>query len=339
MKVLFVISCLNYGGAEKNLMLVANHFNKIGHDVAICNFNERETVQHVCHEVKYYEKTDVYEKTGKFAWIGMRKQQYEFLKLCCRDFKPDIIISFLGMPNFLSILCGKILGIPVVISERADPNRFNSKLDKIMHFVYNYADGAVFQSDGAKNFYSGRLQKRSAVISNPVMHVKEEYCYDLKQTYKVIAFAGRFETVQKRQDIMLEAMKLVLKKHPDYKLVFYGDGENEEEIKNLASDMKINENVIFAGVSDNLVRDISKCEIYAITSDYEGIPNTLLEAMTIGMPCVSTDCSPGGAKMLVDNGINGTLVPCGDVSAIAEAINYYIENKSVAVAHGKEAKK
>ena len=183
------------------------------------------------------------------------------------------------------------------------------------------------------------MQRKSVVISNPIINVKEEFFYNVAEAEKVIAFAGRFETVQKRQDIMLEVMKLVLEKHADYKLAFYGDGKDEDDIKMLASKIVIEDNVEFKGVSDNLVKDISKCEIYVLTSDYEGIPNTLLEAMTIGMPCVSTDCSPGGARMLIDNGINGTLVPCGDVTAIADAINFYIENKDIAEKHGKEAVK
>ncbi|MBE7053783.1 MAG: glycosyltransferase family 4 protein [Ruminococcaceae bacterium] len=337
MKILFVISCLSYGGAEKNLMLVANHFNEIGHSVAICNFNERETMQQVNENIKYYENTEVYEKKGKFAWVGLRKMQYDFLKSTCKDFKPDVIISFLGIPNFLSVICGKSLKTPVIISERADPYRSTSKLDKIMHFMFNKADGAVFQSYGAQEFYSEKLQKKSKVIPNPVLNVNTDYMYDAKNADKTIAFAGRFETAQKRQDIMIKSMKKVLDKYPDYKLIFYGDGQNEEDIKNLAKETGIDKNVVFAGVSDNLTRDISKSEIYVLTSDYEGIPNTLIEAMTIGMPCVSTDCSPGGARMLIDSGVNGTLVPCGDVDAIAKAIIYYIENKDIAAEHGKKA--
>lgn len=338
MKILFVISCLNYGGAEKNLMLVAKHFDKRGHSVAICNFNERKTLQEIPESIIYYEKPDTYDKTGKFAWIGLRKQQYDYLQKSCIDFKPDVIISFLGMPNFLSVICGKLLKIPVVISERADPYRSSSKLDKIMHFMFNKADGAVFQSYGAQEFYSKSLQEKSEVISNPVLGVNTDYMYDAKNTDKTIAFAGRFETVQKRQDVMLEAMKKIAVKYSDYKLIFYGDGENENDIRQLAKNIGVYENVIFAGVSSNLIRDISKSEIYVLTSDYEGIPNTLLEAMTIGMPCVSTDCSPGGARMLIDSGENGTIVPCGDIDAIADAIIYYIENKDIAAKHGENAK-
>ena len=338
MKILFVISCLNYGGAEKNFMLVANYFNEIGHSVAICNFNERKTVQTIPKGIEYYEKNDIYTKTGKFAWVGLRKQQYKFLKLCCKEFEPDVIISFLGMPNFLSVICGKFLKIPVIISERADPYRSASKLDKIMHFVFNQADGAVFQSYGAKEFYSKKLQKKSEVIPNPVLNADTQFTYDAEKTNKSIVFAGRFETVQKRQDIMLYSMQKVLEMYPDYRLVFYGDGENENDIKELAKKLGIEENVVFAGVSSSLTQDMSKCEIYVLTSDYEGIPNTLIEAMTIGMPCVSTDCSPGGARMLIESGENGTIVPCGDIDAIADAIIYYIENKVIAAKHGENAK-
>ena len=338
MKVLFVISCLSYGGAEKNLILVANYLQRKGHGVAVCNFNERPTVRKpdegvICFDMEYGE-----EKTGRYAWIHTRKMQYKFLAESCKRFSPDVIVSFLNMPNALSVICGKRMHIPVIISERADPYQAISKIDRIMHFLYNRADGAVFQTEGAKAFYSEKLQKRSTVIPNPVIiSNKDGIRHDHSTAGREIAFVGRFELKQKRQDVMIKAMRIVLKSYPDYKLVFWGDGEDEARTKELSVSLGISDNVVFAGASSNVLADIAQSEMFVLTSDYEGIPNVLIEAMSIGMPCIATDCSPGGARMLLDNGKYGIIVPCGDEQAVADAIVTYIENKELAREYGAKA--
>ncbi len=337
MKILFTISCLSYGGAEKNLVLVANYLSE-RHDVVICNFNEHPTRQILNDKVKLFEK-EVEQTKGKFGWITLRRHQYDFLKETCIQEKPDIMVSFLPMPNALAVLCGKKLKIPVIISERADPFQKMSKLDKVIHAVYNQADGAVFQTKGAKEFYSNKLQMKSTVIPNPVVNFHSEISHDYYNSKKEIVSVGRFEIIQKRQDILLRAGSIVFDKYPDYKIVFLGDGPDEIKAKKLAKELGIESNVVFAGVTDKVLEKVNQSEIFVLSSDYEGIPNVLIEAMSIGMPCVATDCSPGGARMLLEDGAAGKLVDCKDYEALANEIIYYIENKEKEIEYGKYAKK
>lgn len=336
MKILFTISCLSYGGAEKNLVLVANYLSK-EHDVVICNFNEHPTRQVLNDKIKCFEK-NVEQTKGKFGWIALRRHQYSFLKGVCIQEEPDIIVSFLPMPNALAVLCGKKLSIPVVISERADPYQKKSKLDRIIQTIYNQADGAVFQTNGAKEFYSEKLQKKSVVIPNPVVNTHSEISHDYCNPKKEIVSVGRFEMIQKRQDILLRAGSIVFDKYPDYRIVFWGDGPDESKAKVLAKELGIDSNVEFAGVTDKVLQEVNKSEIFVLSSDYEGIPNVLIEAMSIGMPCVATDCSPGGAKMLLEDGKAGKLVGCKDYESLANEIIFFIENREKEIEYGKYAK-
>ena len=338
MKVLFTIPCLSYGGAEKNMVLVANYLSQKGHSIAICSFNEEPKKQQLHPDIRCYDMPVQPMGKGRFAWVGVRKRQYAFLEQTCKKEQPEVILSFLPISNALAVLCGKKMHIPVVISERADPYQAISKLDRLMHALYNRADGAVFQTEGAKKFYAPRLQKKSAVIPNPVILKEQDISYDLLACKPQIAFVGRFELKQKRQDIMLRAMRKVIEKHPQYTLVFYGDGPDKPAMQDFAAKLGIDQSVVFAGVSTQVLKDISQSEIFAMTSDYEGIPNVLIEAMSIGMPCVATDCSPGGARLLLRGGEDGMLVPCGDVEAIVSAINTLIEDKRLAADYGKKAK-
>lgn len=335
MKILFTISCLSYGGAEKNMLIVAEYLNAHGHDVCICDFNEKKSVRKVADGIKVYTMLYINDTSKKFAWIEKRINQYKQLNKLVREIHPDVICSFLNIPNMISVLVGKRNKIPTVISERADPYQSISKIDKLMHFIYNKADGAVFQTQGAQAFYCDELQKRSIVIPNPIVEVSDKK-WDINNTDNAVAFVARFENKQKRQDIMLHAFKIVLKKHPDYKLRFYGDGPDLDIIKMMANELKIGKNICFYGVTDNISDELLKCRLFVLTSDYEGIPNSLLEAMSLGVPCVSTDCSPGGARMLIKSGVNGILCNRGDYESIAKAIETLIDNDKFSISISRE---
>ena len=337
MKILFTISCLSYGGAEKNLVLIANYLSQ-RHNVIICNFNEHETKQVLNEKIRCFNK-EIEEIKGKFGWILLRIHQYTFLKDICLKEKPDVLVSFLPIPNALAVLCSKKLHIPVIISERADPFQQLSKLDRIIHSIYNRADGAVFQTEGARSFYNKKLQEKSIVIPNPVVNNYSEIIHDYYNSKKEIVSVGRFEIVQKRQDVLLKASKIVFDSYPEYRLVFWGDGPDEYRLKKLARELKIDDKVIFAGVTNAVLEKVNKSEIFVLSSDYEGIPNVLIEAMSIGMPCVSTDCSPGGARMLLEDGKLGKLVACRDYKALAREIINFIQNKGEQEKYGNCAKK
>ena len=136
---------------------------------------------------------------------------------------------------------------------------------------------------------------------------------------------------------MINAMKIVASKYPDWKLVFYGDGDDQPDIIRLVKKYQIENNVVFAGK----VRAVNECiyqsSIMALSSDYEGIPNVIIEAMAMGVPVVATDCSPGGARLLIKNKENGLIVPIGDYKKLADAIIFFIENPNIANEYAKKA--
>lgn len=337
MKILFVINCLSYGGAEKNLKLVANYLAQHGNCVQVCSLNYRPT------SIKFNDNVQILElleRKGNF--LNLLRLKYIELKNLVKRERPDVIISFLNYANLLNVLVAKSSRVPCIISERADPYQKSSKwtankITNLFQYIYTFADGAVFQTSMAKDFFAKRLQRRSIVISNPVVVPDNAPKHNYEKAEKQIVFVGRFELKQKRQDVALKAFRKVLEIHPDYKLCFYGDGQDEQKVHLIVQAMNLEKHVIFNSVSKNILSDISKAEIFLLSSDYEGIPNSLIEAMSIGLPCVSTDCSPGGARVLIEHNKNGIIVPCGDVQALANAMCYYIEHPSIAKQHGLNA--
>jgi len=256
MKILFCISCLSYGGAEKNLRIVANHMAQKGNEVVICTLGNEPPAQQLVDSIRLVQMPEFNKKGVK------RLQQLSFLRKLMKTEKPDVAVSFLMFPNFLTIIAGKTCGVPVIVSERGDPYQTSSRLMKWMYSQYRRASGAVFQTEMAKQYFHKSLQEKSTVIANPVVLKDDSIYTDYEKSEKSIAYSARFELVQKRQDIMLDAFKLVLEKHPEYKLKFFGDGPDEDRMKNYARELGISDNVLFMGRSNNVLADISVSELF-----------------------------------------------------------------------------
>lgn len=315
MRLLFILPNIGYGGASKILSFLANEFTaKYTYAIDIIVYQNADILQPMNPDIRIHYIGNQYSK----KIIKHVQYIYSIYKVV-KKINPDLIISFLNYPNLYSIIVGKLLSIPVIISERGDPYQRRNTFDRVFDIAYNFADGAVFQTEGAKLYFSKRLQKRGVIIPNPITNNIHTTKYSINNSHK-IAFVGRFELKQKRQDIMVQSFIFVLDKFPDAELHFYGDGQDELFVKNLVKDLKIDQYVIFHEYVENPSQEIVKSEVYVITSDYEGIPNSLIEAMMLGMPVVSTDCSPGGAKLLIKNNINGIIVNRGDVKGISDAI-------------------
>ncbi len=250
---------------------------------------------------------------------------------------PDIVISY-GSTSLTPVtILKKIRGYRLICSERMDPYSCNKTLsDKLRLYCYNYADMMVFQIPGARDYFNKKIQARSVVIPNPVDVPNDKWSLDGTAD---IAFVARMVFKQKRQDLMLKAYKLVLEKHPKVKLHLYGGGADFEKTKEMANDLKISNNVIFHGVVNGIKEKLIHHRLFVLTSDFEGMPNALLEAMSLGMPVISTDCSPGGAAFLIKNRENGLLVPRGDVFAIANAIDLLLSDDALSQSVGENARK
>lgn len=331
-KIMFVTWSSAYGGAEKIICFLANSFAQSNrYDTVLYIYEaDSELFWNIHPDVKVITEKTVSKKRVLRRFLQV-KQVYSRIK----KEKPDIIVSFLTFPNIICTIVGKMAKIPVIVSERGDPKIVSEWMKKIVA----RADGAVFQTDGAKRDYPEGLQRKSVVIPNPVVIPKKD---DIKTEYRhthIISNIARQLNCQKRQDLLLQAFATVLNVYPDSVLHFYGDGPDETKNKELAASLGVLDHVIFHGVTKNALEKIKESDVFVLSSDYEGIPNSLLEAMSIGVPVVSTDCSPGGARLLIKNGENGILVPCGEKDLLSDAIINLFDDTALAERYGKEGRK
>lgn len=330
-RIMFVIHALGYGGAGKMIVYLANQLSKMGYECVI--YVEEQIGKHYEAE----KNVEIVQETEFFKNYYTRHFQQIFqLRRRVKEVNPDLIISFQTNQNALSVLATRGRAIPVIVSERGDPYQYNNIVAKLKTAVINMAEGGVFQTKKAMAYYGKKLQERSAVIHNPCT-VAYSPAPAWNERRDEIAFVARFDIQQKRQDLMIKAFDLVAKSVPNIRLAFYGEGKEMEQIKQMAESFGVSDRVDFKGLVKDIPNAIRNAKVFVMTSDYEGLPNALIEAMAVGLPCVSTDCSPGGAAELITNGENGVIVPCGDAKGIADGILELINDPKRADEYGKKA--
>ncbi len=333
MKICIVTRNMKSGGAERVIVQLLQQWveQKVECSLILLDKTEKQYIIPegvTIHEIGVISQNAAKDKLGK----------YRMVRRIVQEIKPDIVLSMPEEIGIYVLLAMLGTGVPVVVSERNDPyvmpyKKVTRVLRKIM---YPFAKGLIFQTKQAAAFFSERNQRKGIVLSNPLDLARVPAPYERERT-KTIVGAGRLEA-QKNFSLLISAFSSFYKTHPDYKLVIYGEGSLRASLEEQAKCLPKGA-VLLPGVSKQLLTDMNGAALFALSSDFEGVPNVLIEAMSMGMPVVSTDCRPGGAANLIDNGKNGILVPCGDAALLADSMCWIIEHPEQAKSMGKEAVK
>ena len=239
-----------------------------------------------------------------------------------RNRKPDRVVSFVGRINALVLTAAVGLKLPIVISERNDPKHDGrgAFMQRYCNFIYHRAKAIVYQNAHERSCFDKSLESKGCIIPNPVsVAVVRE-----GRLPPIVATAGRL-IEQKNQKILVDAMAQVHKACPEVKCRIYGEGSLRQDLQMQIQSLGLGDVVTLEGnVKDIHVR-LAQCGIFALTSDFEGLSNALIEAMLVGLPCITTDYA--GARELITDGENGLVVPMNDADALAAAILKLIENE------------
>ena len=339
-KIAFHLNCLEQGGAERVVSNLANQFSREGYEVLIATEwygeNEFRTDKGVRRVHVGLRKAD--EKKSRIVQFLLR---VKYLRKFMNEERPDILIAFAQRANYRALMASFGTKVPVLISIRTDPvGHYDAWSDKIqIPLLFPRAAGCVFQTEGQKEFFAPFLQKNSRIILNP-LHDKYIGVPKPQKRVKEVVQSGRLVDF-KNQPMLLKAFIEVHKKHPDYILKIYGgdsfDG-TKEILETIIEENKAESYIKLMGASDSLEKDLADAAVYAFSSDWEGLPNALLEAMALGLPIVATDCPCGGPRTVMKDGVNGLLIPIKNQKALEEGINRLIEEPEYAEELGTKAR-
>ena len=358
--IAFYIGGLCIGGAERVICNLAEYFYGEGYRVTMVTKvrDEKEYelnpgIRRIIADITPEEET-ASRIRNLFARIAK-------LKRIWKEVKPDVIVSFIRKNNLMAIASAAPLGIPVVVSVRSAPERelkgFGFKT--ITFLLFRQATGVVLQTREAYNFFPGYIRAKAVVLPNSInpdfLKASEELTlattinHDKKMTVydripssvkeKRIITVGRIDD-NKNQRLLVEAYAKIADYYSDWSLELIGDGSGRQALEEYVSTLPCKDRISFTGAVDDVAKRMSEASIFVLPSKIEGMPNALIEAMVMGMACISTDCPCGGPRDLIAaDESNGILVPVDNVDAMAMALKRLITNDTLRQSMGDNARK
>lgn len=331
-KLSFIIHSFEFGGAEKNMIMLANLFFQKGHEVDILVVNSKGQLKPtLLNGIKIIE----FNKSRTiFCFIDLIK----YFKLN----NPNFHFTSIAHLNILSLLCSLIIRTkPNIIVREANIFLYTFEIKNILKKIffkflskhlYKKAYKIVAISDSVKNYLTSELKinkSKIVKINNPVDHIniknksKEiiEHKF-FKKNEKVILSVASL-TKQKNIQLLLKALSSVVKKI-NVNLLIIGSGKEYKNLKKLTQKLNLDDHVDFLGNLNNPYPYMKKCDLFILSSIYEGLPNVLIEALVCETHIIATDC-PGGSSEIIRN--YGKLVKSNDHNELTKEIISFFEKK------------
>lgn len=337
------------GGASNALYHLGREWARAGHSVRVLTSHYgdlalsenmdgiRVTRIRVGRRWLYRGHTD---EMLRFTWAGMK-----LARRICADEKPDLTVSFMTLPaGLISLDLKKCFGIPFVTELRgADVPGFNPASLFLHHLltkpvivsVWRQSRGVIANSRGLAALAQPLLKNKTIeVIANGVdTQIFKPAEKEPGAGFKIL-FAGRFEETQKNITMLVEALPEI----PDAKLILVGNGKDQQQIKALVQKYNLESRVEFRGwlKEADLICSYQEADVFVSASRWEGMPNSVLEAMACGLPLVLSRVS--GHEELVEPGRNGFLFEAKDRNTLISSIKKIQSNSSLLLAMGRESR-
>ena len=324
MKIAFFIEHISNGGAERVITNLANIFSEHGHECVMITTLRRNDEYFLSSKVRRYVTQPNGYTNSRFGGF----KRLHNLRNILKSEKPEYLVSFLNSALYHGVLTTRFLPVKSIISVRNDPNfDYQTLLSRILaKTILPFSEGAVFQTEDAKKWFPKKLRNKSTIIYNPI--AKVFYETEHQPSEKSFVAVGRLSQ-QKNFKLLIDAFSKVNETNPDWILKIYGDGELYEELGNQITELDLENKVFLCGRSTNVAKDISAASIFVMSSDFEGAPNALMEAMAVGMPVISTDCPCGGPRMLINAGVDGELVEVGNKDHMVDMMQLLAKNEEL----------
>ena len=367
--IIIVIHTLAVGGAERRISTLANFMARQGHKVSILlidnptvDFPIDPDIKIVCtnQNPKFdgceWKNCDLFRPGKSFHTsisdnLLLRKARlkgresasfvetelfvkykyalplYEYI----RRFPDAVIVSFMTIPNIALMMAAQNLKNRVVFGDCTDvANEYpaGSPYNDLRKKYYSRADAALLQTDVQSAYYSFLPGLKKNVIPNFIKSEHFPERFEGKRRKEIVNFCRL--SPAKNLPLLIDAFALLNRDYPEYTLSIYGEGELKESLNEKISSLNLKKSVFIHDFDLNIHSKIVDSAMFVSSSDREGISNSMLEAMAIGLPCVCTDCLGGGARMMIEDGKNGLLVPMNDAKALYFAMKKIIENPDLA---------
>ena len=325
-EIIIVTISLGNDGAERILTELARQWHHDGHKITVIQTSpNRYGTEYALPEG--IEQIQIH--TTSSNKILRFLQEIKALISILKQRPNATCLSFLSASSFILAISSWFVKNRMVFSERNNPRKVpvGKHQQMLRDFAFRFADAIVFQTEDAKSYFSKSIQSRGHIIPNPINgNLSEPYEGERE---KIIVTACRLHP-QKNLPMMINAFSMLADEFKEYKLVIYGQGVLEDELRQQIANLGLTDRVLLPGFATNILEQERPCTMFVSSSDFEGISNSMLEAMGMGLPVVVTDCPVGGARMVIQDGVNGLLVPVGDTKTMYEKMKSILASPELA---------
>ena len=321
MKIGFLIKDLSSGGAERATVSLANYFALRGNSVDIITFKGTDSFYPLEDEVKVHpaDLGEIEQSASFKRLFGSIGRMIKIRKLV-KSLELDVLIGMSFAMTWYTVLATLFTKTKSVGTERSNPYRY--KASKINTFLrklfYYFTDGYVFQTRRAAGFFGGKKSDQDIIIPNAIFN---ETVYSLSppaERKKIICATGRLIKL-KRFDMLIDSFASIADQIPEYTLFIFGEGEEKDALQGQIDSLGLGKRIILAGTDPQAVKFVNHASVFVLSSDFEGMPNALLEALAMGVPCVSTRCEMGPDE-LIEDGESGILIDVGNGEQLSQAM-------------------
>lgn len=337
-KFVFYVSSLSKGGAQRVILNLTESLLKKGHHVVIVTTMVCQPEYDLPEGARRIFSDITEEETTTNRVINFIRR-FRKLRNIWKNERPDVLVSFIGKNNFMAILTAWGLKIPVVTSVRGEPNaEYYDKMQQVLaKTLMGKADGLILQTPDAKAYFPKWIQKKAVILENPLNPLFIDDYYEGTRKNEIVT-VGRLDG-NKNQKLIIDAFCQIAGDFPEVNLILYGSGEDHEKLIEYAQKTPYKSQIFLPGPIRNVKTRIEKSKIFVLSSNTEGMPNSLMEALALGIPSISTDCPCGGPRMLMKGKENGILVPVGKAEPMAKAMRTLLTDEELWEKYSRNAYK
>ncbi len=322
MRIAFILPTFTAGGAERVASLLCNYWVEQGHQVAALTFEGGgdERIYHLDDRVALRGIDALNRNRRLTSRVRANFRRLFRLRAALKAFKPDAIVAFTTEANVVAIWSALGLGVPVVVSERNQPDRpglgwFTRAMRRLS---YPLAAALVVQTEAIAQSARARFAAPVHVVPNPIRLASWDGVPRAEHATKRVVAAGRL-VPQKGFDVLIASFAALADNYPDWQLVIYGEGADRVALETTARRLSLGDRVALPGVGKDMRAAFAAADLFVLPSRYEGYPNVLLEALASGCAVIATDC-PGATAQILEGGKYGLLVEPGSVAALTAGL-------------------
>lgn len=309
--ICFIAGGLAGGGQERALTNLANEYARLGYRITIICLFKTEVFFKVHHSINVIWPNRDRTATNKFLYAFYL---IPYIRKNINTINPDTVVSFGDWYNAYTVICTRFLNKPVYITNRMGPNLHLGKfLEFFNKLTYRKATAMIVQTNRAEEIMKRKYGvKKVFVVPNAVKPIEVEN----RIAKKLILTVGRLSK-EKGHSILIRAFSKL--KNEEWELGIVGDGSERETLEKIVQELKLGDKVTFYGHRKEFSVILARASLFVLPSYYEGFPNALVEAMSVPIVCVASNCIAGPSEIIRHN-VNGFLFEPGNVEELSKLL-------------------